>query len=254
MAHSNSQTFPEGEPKGGKRQTEASEEKNHGLNGAIDAAVGGQASAPDPVLDPPTIQPAGRFPGIADAIADMSKPPPKPPVELPPLSHSPSLPRVAFRVKPRERNGVFMWMVNLPYKTSEPGEAFTHPVSQAILKDLAKECPQLVPQRYEIRLVCEAGESNSKYSLFEFPADPAATPSGEDKRRAVAKVLADAELEWRIAEKVGGKWGSTEAEHDGPVLWPEASLLELADPVYSEPMWRNMEHSILRRYRKKVRS
>jgi hypothetical protein len=144
------------------------------LNSAVDAAEGGQNDS-DSDLETPKIQSAGNFPSIKDAYADMSQPPPAPPVEHLSLDHSSSPPRAAFRVKPREGNGFFLWMFNLPFNTAMQGEAFTHPIAASLREQLMKECPALVPKRFEIRLTLDA---SGKYSLLEVPADPAPTVRG----------------------------------------------------------------------------
>jgi hypothetical protein len=171
--------FPEGDAKPKASKPEANAD-DPGLNSAVDAAEKG-GSSPD--LKAPDIQEKGNFPSAEDAYADMSQPAPAPPPERFSLDHSSSPPKAAFRVKEREGNGHFLWMFNMPFGTAGRGEAFTHSIAATLRGDLLKECPQLVPKRYEIRLTVEAG-TDLRYGLLEVPADPAATAKGEDHRLA----------------------------------------------------------------------
>jgi hypothetical protein len=136
------------------------------LNGVIGAAAGesGIEQEPDPAPDAPEIQPAGDFPSIEDAFADISEPPPAPPIQHLRLDHSSTPPRGAFRVQPRDGEGVFLWMFAIPFGEAMQGEAFVHPIIAALRKPILRECPALIPKRFEVRLIREARAANARCS------------------------------------------------------------------------------------------
>jgi hypothetical protein len=142
-------------------------------------------------------------------------------------------------------------MFNMPFGTAGRGEAFTYPVAAALREQLMKECPQLVPKRFEIRLCVEAG-TDLKYSLLEVSADPAGTVKAENTRLSLLRLIERAEEEWTIGEKFAGIWGGTPSAYVYPVVWLEQSLKLLSDLVYLPPMIRDMNHPILQRFRKKI--
>jgi hypothetical protein len=222
-----------------------------GLSGAINAAEGEQAE-PETKIETPKIQPAGNFPRPEDAYADMSQPPPAPAPDRFSLDHGTSPPQVAFRVRPRQGNGHFIWMVNQPYGKAEPGESFTYSIAAFLREPFLKEVPALVPYRVEIRLVLEAGTS-LRYSLLEVPADPPPTAKKENARQGLLRMIQRAEVEWTIGEKVAGHWGGVPAAHDGPVEWLQQSDKELSDLVYLPSMIWQMDHPIVMRYRKLIK-
>jgi hypothetical protein len=201
-------------------------------------------------LEPPPIQGAGGYPSIADAMCSMDQPPPAPPKEHHSLNHGTMVPRSAFRVKPREGKGLHLYMFNMPWGTAGKGEPFTHAIAGSLLEQLRKECPALVPQRFEIRLVLEAGD-DMRYSLLEVPADKAGTRKAEEVRRGLLHLLAKAEKEWRIAEKVAGHWDSNPAAYDWPVSWPAQNIFELGDLlVYGPLIHRSLDVPVFLPFRK----
>ena len=141
------------------------------LNGAIRAAAGEPEAGSEPPFEKPEIQP-GKTPSIEDAFCDMSQPPPAPPVVLLVLDHSPTPPKGAFRVQLRQGDGVFLWMISVPWGESQAGEAFTYPIIASLRPRILLECPALIPVRFEIRLICHA---TGKFSLLEIRADPLKT-------------------------------------------------------------------------------
>jgi hypothetical protein len=196
----------------------------------------------------PEIQPAGNFPGIDDALADMSQPPPKPPAEHLLLKHSSTPPRAAFRARPREGAGIFLWMVSLPYGTAQEGESFVHPIAASLRNPLAEECPALVPKRYEIRLIFDASR---KYSLLEVAADPAHSERGEDNRQSLLRLLVLAEKQWILGERMSGLWVATPSAYEFSIEWPAQPLPELVARTYSDSIIRGMDCPILQRFRKR---
>jgi len=221
------------------------------LNGAIRAAAGGPAVEPEPHpdLEAPEIQPAGNFPSVDDAFADMSEPPPAPPTQHFLLAHSSTPPRAAFRVQPRVGVGTHLWMFNVPYGTTGEGEAFVHPIIATLREQLTRECPALIPQRFEVRLILEA---NGKYSLLEVPADPGPTKRAEDIRQSLLRMIEHGENEWTVPAKQAGLWGGVLAAYDSPVVWPAQTLRELSRLTYRDALITIMDHPILQRYRKKI--
>ena len=221
------------------------------LNGAIGAAAGESAGepGPEPAPEAPEIQPAGSFPSVDDAFADMSKPPPAPPIEHLRLDHSSTPPRGAFRVQPREGEGFFLWMFAIPYGEALQGEAFVHPIIATLRESIMRECPALVPKRFEIRLIREA---SGKYSLLEVPADPLQTKRAEDTRQSFLKLIARGERECIVGEKLAGNWVVTPAATELPDEWPEQTLGQLVRLTYLEGLVATMDNPILLRFRKKI--
>ena len=221
------------------------------LNGAIGAAVGG-ADEPELPPDPkPKIQ-SGKTPSVEDAFADMSEPPPAPPVVLLVLNRSSSPPKGAFRARPREGKGVFLWMFNIPYGEGQEGETFVHPIVASLRTQILQECPALIPVRFEIRLIRSA---IGKFSLLEIPADPAKTKNGEATRQSLLQVVKRAEKEAIVATKTagsGGTWCPQEGEVAIPDEWPEQSLLTLVGTTYEADLITDMNHPVLERFRLKA--
>ena len=198
------------------------------LNGVIRAAAGELGINPDGPLEKPKIQ-SGKTPSIEDAFADMSEPPPAPPVQYLRLAHSSTLPKAAFRVQPRVGDGVHLWMFNLPYGTALQGEAFVHPIVASLRKQLMRECPVLIPNRYEIRLILDA---TGKYSLLEVPADKLPTKRGEDTRQSFLALLGLAEKEVMFPVKTSaGLWATTRGAIDFPDVWPEQNHRRIGPPL-----------------------
>jgi hypothetical protein len=113
-----------------------------------------------------------------------------------------------------------------------------------------RECPALVPKRFEIRLILEA---NGTHSLLEVPVDPTPIAKREEIRQSLLRLIKRSEGEWTVPEKlVSGKWGATPAAHAFPVPWPEQSLGELSTLTYQDGLIASMDHPILQRYRKKI--
>jgi hypothetical protein len=221
------------------------------LNGAIGAVVGGSTPEPEP-LEKPEIQPAGNFPSFQDAIADMSEPPPAPPTRLFVLNRSSAPPKAAFCVQPRVGKGLRIWMFSIPYGESVSGEAFAHPIISSLRESLLRECPALVPKRFEIRLLFDAGD---KYSLLEVPADPFPTKKREASRQSLLAALATIEKKREmmlVTKGADGNWGAVDAARVFPVVWPAQSLLELAGSTYDPDMITNTDHATLERFRKKI--
>ncbi len=223
-----------------------------GLNGVIGAAVGEPADEPELPPDPkPEIQP-GKTPSVEDAFADMSEPAPAPPVTLLVLDHSPTPPKGAFRVQPRQGNGVFLWMFAIPYGESQTGEAFVHPIVASLRPQILLECPALIPVRYEIRLIRSA---TGKFSLLEIPADPAKTKKGEATRQSLLQLIGRAEKGALVATKdqgAGGTWCPQDAEVVIPDEWPVQSLLKLVGTTYQADLITVMNHPVLARFRLKA--
>jgi hypothetical protein len=217
------------------------------LNGA-DPIGASTAAAPETVLKALEIQPVGDFPGIADALADMSQPAPKPPIEHLLLKHNSVPPKAAFRVQPRQGAGLYLWMVSLPFGTAQEGEAFTHPIVGSLRESLIKECENLIPKRYEIRLIFDASQ---KYSLLEVAADPAHTKQGEENRQSLLRLLARAEEQWTLGSRAAGLWTATPSAFDFSIEWPTQTLAELAGRTYSGLLIRDLDNVIIRRYRKR---
>jgi hypothetical protein len=63
--------------------------------------------------------------------------------------------------------------------------------------------------------------------------------------------LERAEKEWVIAEKKGGRWGTTPADYQGPLPPQPKSIFELADDTYKDLIIRSMEKPVLMRYRRR---
>ena len=101
-------------------------------------------------------------------------------------------------------------MFALSYGTAMQGEVFVHPIVATLRKSLMRECPALVPKRFEIRLILEA---SGKFSLLEVPADAVSTVKAEDNRQSLLRLIERAETEWMVPEKLAGKWGATPAAH-----------------------------------------
>jgi hypothetical protein len=222
------------------------------LDGAIGAAAGELASEhePEPAPEAPQIQSAGSFPTVDDAFADMSKPPPAPPIEHLRLDHSSTAPRGSFRVKSREGEGFFLWMIATPYGEALQGEAFVHPIIASLRESISRECPALIPKRFEIRLIREA---SGKFSFLEVPADPLGTRRAEDTRQSFLKLIARAEKESVVGMKVAGNWAVEPAEFEVPDEWPEQSQGELVRLAYLEDLITTMDNPILLRFRKKIK-
>jgi hypothetical protein len=224
---------------------------DHDLNGAIGAAVGGAGEPGLPPDPKPEIQP-GRTPSIEDAYADMSEPPPAPPVVLLVLDRSSAPPKGGFRVKPREGKGVFLWMFATPYGESQEGEAFVHPIVASLRPRILRECPALVPVRYEIRLIRAA---NLKFSLLQIPADPMKTKKAEATRQSLLQVLEIAEEKAIVGTKApgtGGTWGWQDAAMAIPNDWPEQSLLKLVGTTYQADLIADIDNPVLARFRQKI--
>jgi hypothetical protein len=219
------------------------------LNGVVDAATGEPGPAD---LGAPEIQP-GKTPSVEDAYADMSEPAPPPPVVLLVLNHSSTLPKGAFRVQPRQGGGVFLWMFAIPYGEGQAGEAFVHPIIASLRPSLLRECPALIPVRYEIRMIRNAA---STFSLLEIPADPAKTKKGEATRQSLLQVIESAEKEALVAVKdpgAGGTWCSQEADSVIPNEWPKQSIKELVGTTYKADLITTMTNSVLARFRLKAK-
>jgi hypothetical protein len=221
------------------------------LNGAIGAVVGESTVEPEP-LEKPRIQPAGNFPSFQDAIADMSEPAPMPPIQLFVLNRSSAPPKAAFCIQPRVGKGLYIWMFAIPYGESVKGEAFVHPIIASLRESISRECPALVPKRYEIRLLFEA---SGKYSLLEIPADPSPTKRGEATRQSLLAALALVEKRQEmmiVVKGADGNWGAVDAAIVSPVTWPSQTLFELAGSTYDPDMITSMDHSTLERFRKRI--
>jgi hypothetical protein len=221
------------------------------LNGAIGAVVGESAIEPEP-LEKPEIQPAGNFPSFQDAIADMSEPPPAPRVQLFVLNRSSAPPKAAFCVQPRVGKGLHIWMFAIPYGDSVSGEAFANPIISSLRESLLRECPALVPKRFEIRLLFDA---SGKYSLLEVPTDPFPTRKREATRQSLLAALATIEKKREmmlVTKGTDGNWGAVDAVIAFPVICPAQSLFELAGTTYDPDMITSMDHATLERFRKRI--
>jgi hypothetical protein len=232
------------------------------LNGAIGAASGEpEAEAEeDPLADKPEIQAEGDFPTVDDAFADMSEPPPQPPVKFFILDRSSAPPKAAFRVQPRVRvpdasgklveKGTHLWMFRVPFGEALQGEAFVHPIVATLRAQLVRECPALIPVRYEIRLLFDA---SLKYSLLEVPADPASTRKGEENRQSLLGVIAHAEKACTLAVKqAGGKWGAEPGAVNFSEKWPAQTLEELVRTTCKDDLITRINNVILQRFRMKI--
>jgi hypothetical protein len=98
-----------------------------------------------------------------------------------------------------------------------------------------------------VRLKLDAGGG---FILFEAQLTPMKTPDAEEKRKSMFDVLKHAEKEWVIAEKKGGRWGTTPSDYQGPLLQQPKSIFDLADDTYKDLIIRSMEKPILIRYRR----
>jgi hypothetical protein len=214
------------------------------LNDALNAGDANAQSEPTIELQPP-----GSYPSVEDIFADMAEPPPTPLLRYSSLPHTGRLPGCSFRVQRRLMKGTFIWMFALPYGDATPGKAFVHPFAAHLRAQLGRECPQLVQKRFEIRLVYA---SNGMHSLLEVPADPAPTARSEETRQALLRVIAQAEMEWVVAEKVGGRYQAKPALYDLPVSWPpDQTVHELTALSYLEFV-SEIGHPILQPYRTKL--
>ena len=212
---------------------------------------GGNDDDDDTPARGPDIQPPGSFPDISEAFADMSEPPPAPRIRHSKMKRSSVPPQEAFRVQRRIGNGVFLHMFPLPYGTALQGEAFDYPFVAPLKERLARECPQLVQKRYEIRLLrCASGA----YSLLEVPADHAPTKRGEDTRKSLLRALEHGEMESVVVQKVAGLWTWQPSTYDIPKDWNdlEQSIFELATLTYQADLIGDMDHPVLQRFRKKI--
>jgi hypothetical protein len=232
------------------------------LNGVIRAAAGEEEAEAeeDPLADKPEIQAEGDFPTVDDAFADMSEPPPQPPDTLFVLDRSSAPPKATFRVQKRVQvldasgkfvgKGTYLWMFRIPFGEALQGEAFVHPIVASLRAQLVRECPALIPVRFEIRLLFDA---SGKYSLLEVPADPAPTRKGEETRQSLLGVIAQAEEACTLAVKqVGGKWGARPGAIYFPEKWPKQTLEELVRSTYKEDLIARMDNAILQRFRMKI--
>jgi hypothetical protein len=198
----------------------------------------------------PEIQPEGKMPSVRDAMASPDDEEEEaPPFDPTRLRHSSNLPKGAFRAYPREGKGFFLWMFSVPYGEGVRGEAFTQPIATDILKD-AREQTTLEYRKFEIRLLVTAGEG---FVLFEAPTTPMKTPDAEEKRKSIFDVLDRAEKDWVIAEKSGGRWGTTKADYTGPFHPQPKPIFELADATYKDLIVRTMDKPVLMRYRRPKR-
>jgi hypothetical protein len=219
------------------------------LDGAIGAVTGGAAAGPEPEpadMDGPKVQP-GKNPSIEDAYADMSQPAPADPIQYLGLAHSSVPPKASFRVRPREGLGVFLWMFALPWGTALPGESFVYPIIASLRLQLMRECPALIPKRYEIRLILDA---TGKYSLLEVPVDKLSTKGEEDTRQSFLALLKLAEGEVMYPVKTpSGLWATTRGSIDFPDVWPEQRLRTLVDLSYEGELVADINYPVLQRYR-----
>jgi hypothetical protein len=216
-----------------------------GLNGAVDAVEG---ESTDSSPGAPEIQPAGNFPTAEDAYADMSQPPPAAPVEFVALNHGSQVPRDAFRAIPQDKY-ISLYMFNMPWGTSQQGEAYVQPVAAGLLEQFRKECPQLTLKRFELRLLQRADGS---YYFLEVPADPAHQPKAELTRNSLLRLLKIAETQWVIAEKIAGIWGKGDSTCTTIATAPEQTYKQLVDLTYGDEIHRDMSRPVLQRFRKKL--
>jgi hypothetical protein len=111
----------------------------------------------------------------------------------------------------------------------------------------AREETTLEFRKFEIRLLLDAGEG---FILFEAQLTPMKTPDAEEKRKSMFDVLERAESGWVMAEKKGGRWGTTPGHYQGALLPQPKSISELADDTYKDLIIRSMEKPVLMRYRR----
>ena len=109
--------------------------------------------------------------------------------------------------------------------------------------------PSIGAEAVRIRLIYA---SNGEHSLLEVPADPMATARAEENRQALLRVIEQAEMEWVVAEKVGGHYQCKPALYDLPVIFPkEQTVRELTALSYLEFV-NEIGHPILHPYRTKL--
>jgi hypothetical protein len=196
---------------------------------------------------PPKIQPEGEMPSIRDAIASMDEEEEEiPPFDPTRLRHSSTLPKGSFHAYPREGDGLIFWMFSVPFGESVKGEAFTQPIATKLLQQ-ARDETKLQFRKFEIRLLGTAGEG---FILFEAPLTPMKTADAEETRQSLFDVLTRAEEGWVIAEKKGGRWGTTPGDYNGRVPDQPKPIWELADDTYRNLIIRSMDAPVLMRYRR----
>jgi hypothetical protein len=210
-----------------------------------------EAASPPADLQPPPIQPADKPFTIDDCFADMSQPPPVPPQKYSVLRHSGSLPKAAFRVLPREGDGVFLTMISLPFGEAEPGQSFNYPIVNLLRESVERECPTLIVKRFEIRVAIDAA---GKPSLIEVPADPLKNAVGESNRRSLLFTIELAESRSIIANKItGGSWSWIEAGEAFEPTGLVQTQRELTKSTYAPDFITDMDQMVLRRFRGKTR-
>jgi hypothetical protein len=203
-------------------------------------------------LQPPPIQPAADNPyTIEDCFADMSQPPPVPPQKYSVLRHSGTLPKAAFRVLPREGEGIHLLMFSLPFGEAELGQNFNVPLVNPLRGSVERECPSLTVKRFETRV---AIDSAGKPSVIEVPADPLKNAIGESNRRSLLSTIEIAESRSIIAHKVaGGMWTWTEAGEAFEPTGLAQTQKELIKLTYAPDFVTSMDSMILKRFRGKAR-
>ena len=123
-------------------------------------------------------------------------------------------------------------MFALPYGEALQGEAFVHPIVASLREPILRECPALVPKRYEIRLILEA---SGKYSLLEVPADPAPTKKGEETRQSLLGDRSRGEGSGWSRRSWRGQWGATPAGGSLSRHVARAEPRELVEATYEAP-------------------
>jgi hypothetical protein len=236
------ETFP---PEGGAKPA-----GDLGLNSVIDAAENAAAPPPEQSLEPPPLQPPNKPFTIADCYADESEPPPTPPQKYTALRHSGVLPKSAFRILPREEGKKnILNMVAMPYGESEPGQGFSFPVPKGLIKPIAEQCPTLTVKRYEARVAVDAVGNPS---IVEVPFDPLLNKNGERNRQTLLDTIKIAESKAIIAVKmIGGAWTYVDAPNFEAKI-PAQKQGELVDLTYASEFVNDMEHTTLRKFRRKV--
>ena len=78
-----------------------------------------------------------------------------------------------------------------------------HPIVASLRTQILRECPALIPVRYEIRLIRSA---TGKFSLLEIPADPAKTKKGEATRQSLLQLIEHARERSHCRHEGPGRW------------------------------------------------
>jgi hypothetical protein len=213
-----------------------------GLSGAVAAAKG----EVEPDLERPPIQPPRKLSLIQEALAAAANPLPQPAPQDYGVGRRLRAPRSAFRMKPREDEGRYLYMVSLPFGESLEGENFTFPIAFSLIDQLRDECPTLTVRRFELRLIYDAG---GRFSILEIPVDPASTPKGEENRQTLLRHLATTETEWMVLMKMGGNWTSTPSAQKWPLEWPKQSFDDMIGKLYEPLIVTSLDNKTLMRYR-----